>query len=199
MTERHLPETSYAVLGLIDKRPASSGYELAQIAEQSFAYFWPVSRTLLYRELRRLEALGWVTGTPVPQEKAPEKRTYSITEAGRDQLAAWLASPGHPKTAMRSGFLLKFFFANRMTPQAVTALLHEYRAELGKQRDELAATAERLAGVPRARFGRLAAVHGLRTAEARLAWADEALQDLSHEHPGLASAPAGELPGRAPG
>lgn len=184
VTERLLPESTYAVLGLIDKRPGSSGYELAQIADQSFAYFWPVSRTLLYRELRRLEDLGWVSGTPVPQEKAPEKRTYTVTAAGRDELTTWLAQPWHPKTQMRSGFLLKFFFANRMPPHAVTALLHEYRRELEAQRDELAAVAERLADVSRARFARLAALHGLHTANARLAWVDDTLREIGEEHQG---------------
>ena len=43
-----LPETTYAVLGLVDKLPGSSGYELGAVADRSFAHFWPISQTLLY-------------------------------------------------------------------------------------------------------------------------------------------------------
>ena len=38
------------------------GHDLAAVASLSFAYFWPMSRTLLYRELERLTV--WVGSRP---------------------------------------------------------------------------------------------------------------------------------------
>jgi DNA-binding PadR family transcriptional regulator len=169
------PDSTYAVLGLVDKVPNSSGYELAAVASRSFAHFWPISQTLLYRELERLTDLGWVAATRVEQIKAPGKWTYQTTDAGRRALMNWLAGPAPPKSTFRSGFLLKLFFAYRMQPNQVRALLDDYRRAIQAQCDEFEAITDKLEAMatPEARAGRLIALHGLRTAEARLAWTDE--------------------------
>jgi DNA-binding PadR family transcriptional regulator len=181
----NLPDTSYAVLGLIDKVPGSSGYELVTVAGRSLAQFWPISQTLLYRELARLTERGWVTATRVDQDTAPVKWTYRLTAGGRRALADWLATSAPPASSFRSGFLLRFFFAHRMRPRRVQTLLADYRRALQAQRDDLLAIIDKLSTstAPAARFGRLAALHGLRTATARLAWVDEAEDELNRERP----------------
>jgi DNA-binding PadR family transcriptional regulator len=165
-----LPDTTYAVLGLIDKIPGASGYELVAVAGRSFAHFWPISQTLLYRELDRLTRLGWVAATRVEQLHAPSKWTYHTTVAGQDALADWLATPTPASSSFRSGVLLRFFFAHRMHPDQVRSLLADYRSALQTQAEEFTAIMDKLAAVPTpaARAGRLTALHGLRTAEARL-------------------------------
>jgi PadR family transcriptional regulator, regulatory protein AphA len=170
-----LPDTTYAVLGLIDKVPGASGYELVAVAGRSFAHFWPISQTLLYRELDRLTGLGWVAATRVEQLHAPSKWTYHSTEAGGQALADWLATPNPATSSFRSGVLLRFFFAYRMHPDRLRSLLAEYRSALQAQQEEYVAIIDKLAAVstPTARVGRLTALHGLRTAEARLRWVEE--------------------------
>jgi PadR family transcriptional regulator AphA len=170
-----LPDTTYAVLGLIDKVPGASGYELVAVAGRSFAHFWPVSQTLLYRELDRLTGLGWVAATRVEQLHAPSKWTYHTTTAGQDALAGWLATPTPAASSFRSGTLLRFFFSHRMHPDQVRSLLAGYRSALQAQQEELMAIMDKLAAVstPAARAGRLTALHGLRTVEARLHWVEE--------------------------
>ena len=163
------------MLGLVDKIPDSSGYDLAAVAGRSLAHFWPISQTLLYRELDRLTDLGWVAATRVEQVRAPGKWTYRTTAAGRDALAEWLAGPVRAKSSYRSGFLLRFFFAYRMDRNQLHSLLEEYRQTLQSQRDEFEAITNKLqaVGTAEARAGRMTALHGLRTVEARLAWTDE--------------------------
>jgi PadR family transcriptional regulator, regulatory protein AphA len=175
-----LPDTTYAVLGLIDKVPGASGYELVGVAGRSFAHFWPVSQTLLYRELDRLTGLGWVAATRVEQRHAPSKWTYRTTAAGQAALADWLATPTPATGSFRSGVLLRFFFAYRMQPDQVRSLLADYRSTLQAQAEELMAIMDKLEAVstPAARAGRLTALHGLRTAEARLRWVEEAEAQL---------------------
>jgi PadR family transcriptional regulator AphA len=170
------PASTYAVLGLVDKVPNTSGYELATVAGRSFAHFWPVSRTLLYRELERLTRLGWVAATRVEQIKAPGKWIYQTTAAGQHALENWLAEPAPPTTSFRSGLLLKLFFAYRMQPNQVRALLDDYRRALQAQRDEFEALTAKLeaTATPEARAGRLIALYGLMTADAKLAWTSEA-------------------------
>lgn len=172
MVARDLPETTYAVLGLLDMK-AASGYDLAAFADQALGRFWPISRTLVYRELGRLESLGWVESEPVAQDRLPDKRVWSSTEAGRGALTGWLVQPAVPGGADRNGFLVKFFFGDRIPPEAMRRLLDDYRETLEATRVDLAALIEHLGGVPDGRMGRRSALHGLRTAEARLAWIEE--------------------------
>ena len=178
-----LPDTTYAVLGLIDKVPGASGYELVAVAGRSFAHFWPISQTLLYRELDRLANLGWVAATRVEQLHAPSKWTYHTTSAGREALADWLATPTPASSSFRSGVLLRFFFSYRMDPDQVRSLLADYRNALQTQQEEFLAIMDKLEAVstPTARAGRLTALHGLRTAEARLRWVEEVEAQLGED------------------
>jgi DNA-binding PadR family transcriptional regulator len=181
-----LPDSTYAVLGLIDKVPRCSGYDLVALAGRSLAHFWPISQTLLYRELDRLTGLGWVAATQVDQVRAPRKWTYEITDDGRAALASWLATPSQDAGTFRSPVLLRFFFAHRMPPHQVRSLLTAYRGALQTQHDELAAIVDKLAAAstPEARSGRLTALHGLHTTAAKLMWVDDVEAQLAQEHPG---------------
>lgn len=169
------PESTYAVLGLVDKLPGSSGYELTAVVDRSFAHFWPISQTLLYRELGRLVELGWIAATRIEQVRSPSKWTYQTTVVGQQALTDWLGRPAPSKSTFRSSFLLRLFFAYRMRPARVLSLLEDYRRTVQSQLDEFETIQKKLAAIamPEARAGRLTALHGLRTAEARLAWIDE--------------------------
>jgi PadR family transcriptional regulator, regulatory protein AphA len=179
------PDSTYAVLGLIDKVPGSSGYDLVAVANRSFAHFWPISQTLLYKELERLTDLEWVTATRIDQVRAPGKWIYKITKEGEQALTAWLASSIQGHDTFRSPMLLRFFYGHRMPADHLRRLLAAYREELQAQHDEFQAIMDKLAEVPTvaARSGRLAALHGLRTAAARLQWVDEVQAELAGEGP----------------
>ena len=170
------PETTYAVLGLVDKVPGSSGYELAGIAASSLAFFWPISRTLLYRELARLSAMGWVEPTRVEQTQAPSKWTYETTSNGQRALSDWLATPLESAGTQRNPVLLRLFFSYRLPAEQARSLLSGYRDRLEMQRDQLSAILDKLGAIstPQARAGWLAARHGVLTMEAGLRWVDEA-------------------------
>lgn len=186
-----LPESTYAVLGLIDKQPAS-GYELGGLAERSLANFWPISRTLVYRELARLESLGWAEATEVAQDRLPDKRVWATTPQGRQALADWLIGPAEGGS-FRSGFLLKFMFGALMPPAVLASLLADYRQSLETTASYLATLVQQLQSTPAARMGRLAALHGLRSTEAKLGWLDEVEAEL------MLPSPAATAPEPRPG
>jgi DNA-binding PadR family transcriptional regulator len=182
---RQIPDSTYVVLGLVDKVPGSSGYDLAAVANRSFAHFWPISQTLLYKELDRLTGLRWVTATRVDQVRAPGKWIYKITKDGERALTDWLASAIQGHDTFRSPMLLRSFYGHRMHPDRLRRLLADYRDELQTQHDEIQTIMDKLAEVPTAaaRSGRLTALHGLRTADARLQWVDEVRAELDREAP----------------
>jgi DNA-binding PadR family transcriptional regulator len=88
-----LSPTSYAVLGLLVRGPASA-YELTKHMKRSaLAELWPRTEASLYKEPKTLEAHGLVTSTPAATG-GRSKTVYAITPAGRRALRAWLTTPG---------------------------------------------------------------------------------------------------------
>lgn len=168
-----LPTSSFVVLGLLSKISPLSGYDITAFADRSVAHFWSISRTLVYRELARLEELGYVEANHVVQERLPDKRIYAPTPDGLAALDEWLADPTIPLTSAKHGFLVKFFFADRMSHHRVDSLLADYQESTAEQVADLSAIANHLADMPDAIFGLLAARYGVLAAEARLRWLRE--------------------------
>jgi DNA-binding PadR family transcriptional regulator len=170
-----LPTTSYAILGLLTRQPMSR-YELAQLVQRTIAHFWTIAKSQVYRELDRLEKLGYVRGTAVRQESLPDKRVYTLTKAGERAFDAWLQVADTERTHFRSAYLVKVFFANRMTSQRLVELLRRYRDGNELWRQEIESILTRLAGVRGAGYMRATASLGARIAEAMVAWADAELK-----------------------
>ena len=72
---------------------SGSGYELARRFDRSIGYFWAATHQQIYRTLRAMEDDGWVHVTPVAQQGRPDKKVYTVSEAGRAELARWIAEP----------------------------------------------------------------------------------------------------------
>jgi DNA-binding PadR family transcriptional regulator len=170
-----LPTTSYAILGLLTREPLSR-YDLAQVVQRTIAHFWTIAKSQVYRELERLEKLGYVHGTDVRQKKLPDKRVYTLTRAGERAFDAWLQVPDAERTHFRSAYLVKVFFANRMPSQTLVELLRRYRDGNQLWRQEIESILARLGGVQDAAYMRATALLGAKIAEAMVAWADGELK-----------------------
>ncbi|HEX7323584.1 MAG TPA: PadR family transcriptional regulator [Mycobacterium sp.] len=72
---------------------SGSGYELAHRFDRSIGYFWNATHQQIYRTLRVMEDDGWVRATPVVQQGRPDKKVYTVTDAGRGELARWIGEP----------------------------------------------------------------------------------------------------------
>jgi DNA-binding PadR family transcriptional regulator len=83
-----LRETILTVL----TRGKMTGYEIAKDFDEVLYYFWQASHQQVYRELGRLEAEGCVTHEVVVQSGRPNKKVYSITGKGREELRHWVSS-----------------------------------------------------------------------------------------------------------
>jgi DNA-binding PadR family transcriptional regulator len=82
----------HALLVALREQPAS-GLELARRFEKSIGFFWHATHQQIYRVLARMEGDGWVTVEVVPQTGRPDRRVYTVSAAGRQVLADWLAEP----------------------------------------------------------------------------------------------------------
>ncbi|MFJ1896154.1 PadR family transcriptional regulator [Streptomyces sp. NPDC088115] len=85
----------YAVLAALLEGEAS-GYDLAKVFDVSVADFWSTTPQQLYRELDRLAGSGLIEARVVEQQRRPNKRMFTLTEAGRASLAAFTAEPPRP-------------------------------------------------------------------------------------------------------
>ncbi|MDH6455718.1 MULTISPECIES: PadR family transcriptional regulator [unclassified Streptomyces] len=85
----------------------ASGYDLAKAFDATVANFWMSTPQQLYRELDRMEAEGLVTARVVEQERRPNKRLFSLTEAGRKAVRAYTAEPLGKPAVIRDELLVK--------------------------------------------------------------------------------------------
>jgi DNA-binding PadR family transcriptional regulator len=84
----------------------ASGYDLAKSFDASVANFWTATPQQLYRELEKMESQGLVEARVVEQERRPNKRLFSLTEAGLAELAGFTTRKPKP-TAIRDELLVQ--------------------------------------------------------------------------------------------
>ena len=67
-----------------------------EFAEGFGSCFWRASQQQIYAELAKLEQQGSVTYEAIPQPGRLNKKIYSITEEGLQDLTEWLTKPCEP-------------------------------------------------------------------------------------------------------
>jgi DNA-binding PadR family transcriptional regulator len=80
---------AHAILVSLVDCPAS-GYDLAKQFEASVGFFWRATHQQIYRELTKLEEQGWISAEVISQENRPDKKLYSVTDLGKQQLIEWI-------------------------------------------------------------------------------------------------------------
>lgn len=91
----------HALLVSLSER-AASGAELTRRFDASIGFFWSATHQQIYRVLGRMEGDGWVER----DTSRDAGKSYAVTDAGRAELARWIAEPTTPD-AMRSSLSVK--------------------------------------------------------------------------------------------
>jgi len=123
----------HAVLAALLEGEAS-GYQLAKRFAVAVANFWSATSQQLYRELERLEQEGLVQARVVEQLRRPNKRMFTLTASGRDELRAFTRQPART-TAIRDDLLVKLQAIDSGDHSAVRAAVS---TRLEQARDKLA-------------------------------------------------------------
>ena len=147
---------SYVVLGLIGLRGPSTPYELKRATGRSIAYFWPFPHAQLYTEPARLAEAGLLD-----EEReigGRNRKTYNLTEAGRQALSNWLARPPEEFFELRDTALIQLFFGRFGTTEQLVSLA-ESQLEAHRRRLEIYSEIE---STGTARFGRSRRMASLR-------------------------------------
>ncbi len=131
-----LSQTSFVVLGLIERAEPATPYDLKQLAALSTSNFWTVPHTQLYTECERLAGEGLLDETR--EQTGRRRRSYRLTRGGRKVLDRWRAEPTGELYELRDEGLLKLFFGADPVKLAQTQLeahsgrLAGYEALLGE-------------------------------------------------------------------
>jgi DNA-binding PadR family transcriptional regulator len=134
-----LTSTSYVVLGMLEWLGPSTPYRLKRVMAESIEDFFPVPHTSFYAEPARLAAAGYVSETV--ERGGRRRRTFALTERGREALEAWLAEPETRFGEFRFPGMLKLFFG--ADPAGFAAEQAAHHAGLAERFEAVRAAADR--------------------------------------------------------
>jgi DNA-binding PadR family transcriptional regulator len=106
-------------------RNSMTGYDLKKAFSISFSFFSGLSYGSIYPALKKMEKQGLISKRLEIQDGAPNRKVYTITEAGeaafRDALRSPLAQE-QPKNA----FLMRLFFFAHLSPEERRTIVVNY-------------------------------------------------------------------------
>lgn len=119
---------TYAILSVLINAP-SSGYDLAKrfnpSVDGSVGFFWSASFQQIYRELNRLEEKEWLQAEFVQQDNRPDKRIYTVTALGKQQLGEWITEP-EEMAPIKDELLVKLYAGYLVPNQTIVAKLEAH-------------------------------------------------------------------------
>ena len=107
----------------------ASGYDMKKCFESSFGHFFPAGYGSIYPALATLARNGMVEFEEIPQEGKPDRKVYSITDMGRQELQKGLSNP-EPGHKVRSEFLAMIWFAHLMEDEQIDAIVENKLSEI---------------------------------------------------------------------
>ena len=176
----------HGLLGLVSSEGSMTGYDLDKFFKNSLNYFWQAKTSQIYRELNAMEDLGWLTSQRVIQEEKPNKKVYTITNEGKEELLTWLLSPDIGRgSEMRSPLLMRIFFAGEAGEKGhdqTIKLLKECKQHCTAYLDTLNNILEELKEdemnekySDHVKYWKITALNGQLTLKAQIEWADKAI------------------------
>ncbi|MRH89294.1 PadR family transcriptional regulator [Nocardia sp. SYP-A9097] len=176
----------HALLVSLTER-ASSGYDLARRFDKSIGFFWNATHQQIYRVLKRMEEQSWVTAEAVAQEGRPDKKVYTVSDAGRAELTRWIAEPSDI-APMRNELGVKLRAASLGDVPALITEVQRHRDEHAHRLDLYLTFEKKDYPAPDQLSGRtlhqyLVLRGGIRVEAGIVDWCDEVLDGLRRDNP----------------
>ena len=170
----------HAILGFLRRQP-QTGYALKnEQFDKSVAYFWPADQTQIYKTLDKLVEQDFATSEIEVQSDRPNRKVYSISKKGKEELKRWLSEPLEPST-YRDPLLVQLFFSDAVDASDMVEVLESAKLTHEKQLSVLksirvpsvakCATREQLGG-------RLTLELGLQYQQMYIDWLDQAISAI---------------------
>ena len=114
-------------LGLLESQPRH-GYDIKRVYDEHFGRGRSLHYGQVYATLSRLLKNGMVEVDTVEPGEGPERKRYSITDAGVTDVADWLSRPENPEPYLQSTLYTKVVLA-LLTGRPAADILDTQRAE----------------------------------------------------------------------
>jgi DNA-binding PadR family transcriptional regulator len=174
----------FAILGFLNYQPYT-GYDLKKIFDTSIRHFWQADQSQIYRTLARLTENGWAEMEKIPQDDRPDRKVYSITDAGRAELLHWLSGPPPKGDQPRSAPLIQVFFAAQLSDEEILAKFEGYAAIMRAILSQYEQVPEQIEPfqkeIPSPRehfFWMLTLENGIANMRANLVWAESVIERI---------------------
>ena len=115
----------HTILGFLNNQDLS-GYDLQKKIENTINHFWPSTQSQIYRTLKELTDARLVDMQMFYQDDKPNKKVYSITIHGKNELIRWLSSDIDLQNT-RNQFLVQFFFSDCIDDKTIIKNLEYYK------------------------------------------------------------------------
>ena len=171
----------HILLGLL--REPATGYDLKHVFGETVQHFWSARLSQIYPTLKRLEQRQMLDSRWEPSPKGPDRKVYTLTDAGRAELLRWLRDDPAVGTE-RFAYLAQLYFMDTIGD------IHETRAFMTQLRDHFSRWLAQLRAIERdivvtygdpegygdAGFHQFAALRmGIHSIGAKVTWCDETL------------------------
>jgi len=167
---------SYCVLALVGRHGAGP-HDIVRMMREG-RVFWTTSESHFYAEPKRLAKLGYLQAEKQPGQTR-ERTHYTLTDAGREALRAWLGEPcAMPR--IQNEAALKLIGADLADGDAtILASLAGLREQIAAGYSDLAGMEARVEGLPhRGRYLRLLNELARRTYDMQRDWLDHVEAEL---------------------
>ena len=132
----------HGILGLLNYYDMS-GYDLMKLFESSLSYFWHVRTSQIYLELNKMTEDGLVISKTYVQDSRPNKKIFTITENGKNELKKWLYNFDIKKAfSIKNEFLMLNFFLGEVSKEEALKILENYKKQCESELEKLKMTEE---------------------------------------------------------
>jgi len=169
----------YAILGLLN-RHSMTGYDIGKEFNYELAEFWHAKHSQIYTELKKLHNEALVTYDIEISGDILEKKQYSITEKGRDDLIHWLHKDELIGKTAKDVFRVRMYFCNFLDVNSRIKLLESQKMQHTKRINTLMKTSEQYPELPMIdsdRFGDFIILEGaIMREQSIITWLDKCIE-----------------------
>ncbi len=137
----------YAILGLLNRQPMT-GYDIGKEFNYELAEFWHAKHSQIYTELKKLHDEGLVTYDIEISGDILEKKQYTITDAGKQDLIKWLHKDELIERTAKDVFRVRMYFSNNLDLESRIKLLESQQMQHKRRLNQLKKTSEQYPEVP---------------------------------------------------
>ena len=176
----------HGILGLLNYG-SMTGYQVMEVFRDSLNFFWTAQTSQIYRELQNMEMKGWVESVFVPQSGKPDKKLYSLTDAGKAELKNWL-SREDSWIDNRSTVCMSTFFRGALPSEENVLFFHRIIDEsesflngIERPDNSISAYSKAAAADGAEKYWRMTLMYGVMYRKMLIEWAKSCISILTEE------------------